>query len=169
MYEVEISRILNAFKGSSSTAQAIFILWIFFHFISFIFLLFHCIYYFIPIFSLFHSSSHPSISNETFQSFSKMLVFPNALKRVHAIILLKGIIILSLFNYFSFIILLFVLFIAIILRRWGWCKSPAASLGQQPPNVQLIFTVPDGVDYRRFNPPACNGDDSFLPNDMVVK
>ena len=38
----------------------------------------------------------------------------------------------------------------------------AASLRQEPPNVQLIFTVPDGVDYRRFNPPACNGDDSFL-------
>ena len=54
----------------------------------------------------------------------------------------------------------------------------AAVLGLQPPNVQLIFTVPDGVDYRRFNPPACNevcvvltlnADQSFPSNEMVVK
>jgi len=32
----------------------------------------------------------------------------------------------------------------------------AASLGQQPSNVQLISTLQDGVDYRWFNPPACN-------------
>ena len=53
-----------------------------------------------------------------------------------------------------------------------------ASLGQQCTNVHLIFTVADGVDYRRFNPPACNKvctvltlsvDNCFLPNQRVVK
>ena len=44
--------------------------------------------------------------------------------------------------------------------------------------MQLIFIVPDSVDYRRFNPYACNkvcamlildADHSFQPNETVVK
>jgi hypothetical protein len=54
----------------------------------------------------------------------------------------------------------------------------AVLLGQQPPNVPLIFTLPDRVDYIRFNPPACNevcavlplnADHSFPPNEIVIK
>jgi len=49
----------------------------------------------------------------------------------------------------------------------------AASPGQQPPKVQLTFTMRVGVDYKRFNLPVCNescavftlnADHSFLSN-----
>ena len=37
-----------------------------------------------------------------------------------------------------------------------------ASLGQQPQNAQLIFTVPHDVGYIRFNPPLCNKECAVL-------